>query len=162
MKLMNIADEGAGYKAQLYELYDNAFPEQEKKPLHVMEQLVDDGKMEMLAMVDGDEFVGLAINMISGDRALLDYYAITPEKRSCGYGSKGLEVLLAHFENKKYIFEIETQDEQADNAEERRRRKAFYLRNGLKETGLSANVYPHTGWGTVFSGVCGFSERSSG
>ena len=38
---------------------------------------------------------------------------------------------------------IETQDEQADNAEERRRRKAFYLRNGLKETGLSANVY-HT------------------
>ena len=31
MKLMNIADEGAGYKAQLYELYDNAFPEQEKK-----------------------------------------------------------------------------------------------------------------------------------
>ena len=143
MTLMNIADEGAGYKAQLYELYDNAFPEQEKKPLHVMEQLVDDGKMEMLAMVDGDEFVGLAINMISGDRALLDYYAITPEKRSCGYGSKGLEVLLAHFENKKYIFEIETQDEQADNAEERRRRKAFYLRNGLKETGLSANVY-HT------------------
>ena len=81
MKLMNIADEGAGYKAQLYELYDNAFPEQEKKPLHVMEQLVDDGKMEMLAMVDGDEFVGLAINMISGDRALLDYYAIAPEKR---------------------------------------------------------------------------------
>lgn len=143
MKLINIADEGAGYKAQLYELYDNAFPEQEKKSLHVMEQLVNDGKMEMLAMVDEDEFVGLAINMISGDRVLLDYYAIAPEKRSCGYGSKGLEVLLAHFENQKYIFEIETQDEKADNAEERRRRKAFYLRNGLKETGLSANVY-HT------------------
>ena len=50
MKLINIADEGAGYKAQLYELYDNAFPEQEKKPLHVMEQLVNDGKMEMLAI----------------------------------------------------------------------------------------------------------------
>lgn len=87
MKLMNIADEGAGYKAQLYELYDNAFPEQEKKPLHVMEQLVNDGKMEMLAMVDGDEFVGLAINMISGDRALLDYYAIT--RRS---GAAAMEV----------------------------------------------------------------------
>ena len=54
-----------------------------------------------------------------------------------------MEVLFAHFENQKYIFEIETQDEKADNAEERRRRKAFYLRNGLKETGLSANVY-HT------------------
>lgn len=65
MKLMNIADEGMRYKSQLYELYEMAFPEQEKKPLHVMEQLVEDGKMEMLAIVDGDEFVGLAINMLS-------------------------------------------------------------------------------------------------
>ena len=138
MKLMNIADEGMRYKSQLYELYEMAFPEQEKKPLHVMEQLVEDGKMEMLAIVDGDEFVGLAINMLSGNCALLDYYAIIPEKRSGGYGSKGLEVLLVHFKNQKYIFEIEIQDEQADNAQERKRRKAFYLRNGLKETGLFA------------------------
>ena len=48
MKLMNIADEGAQYKWQLYDLYDKAFPEQEKKPLQVMEQLTADGKMECL------------------------------------------------------------------------------------------------------------------
>ena len=30
MKLINIADEGAGYKAQLYELYDNAFRSRKK------------------------------------------------------------------------------------------------------------------------------------
>ena len=42
MKLMNIADEGAQYKWQLYDLYDKAFPEQEKKPLQVMEQLAAD------------------------------------------------------------------------------------------------------------------------
>ncbi len=29
-----------------------------------MEQLADDGKMEMLALVDEDEFAGLAINLI--------------------------------------------------------------------------------------------------
>ena len=93
MKLVNIADEGAKYKWQLYDLYDKAFPEQEKKPLQVMENLVADGKMEMLAMVDEDEFVGLAINLIDAeqDRALLDYYAIVPEKRNYGYGSRGLE-----------------------------------------------------------------------
>ena len=33
------------------------------------------------------------------------------------------------------------QDASADNANERERRKAFYLRNGLKETGVFANVY---------------------
>ena len=143
MKLMNIADDGAQYKWQLYDLYDKAFPEQEKKPLQIMENLVADNRMEMLAMVDEDEFVGLAINLIDieQNRALLDYYAIVPEKRSGGYGSKGLEVLLDRFKNQKYIFEIETQDEKAENAEERKRRKAFYLRNGLKETGLFVNAY---------------------
>ncbi len=143
MKLMNIVDEGAQYKWQLYDLYDRAFPEQEKKPLPVMERLVADGKMEMLAMVDEDAFVGLAINLIDAEqnRALLDYYAIAPEKQNGGYGSKGLEVLLERFKGHKYIFEIETQDEKAENAEDRKRRKAFYLRNGLKETGLFVNVY---------------------
>lgn len=143
MKLMNIADDGVQYKWQLYNLYDKAFPEQEKKPLQIMENLVADNRMEMLAMVDEDEFVGLAINLIDAEqnRALLDYYAIVPEKRNGGYGSKGLEVLLDRFKNQKYIFEIETQDEKAENAEERKRRKAFYLRNGLKETGLFVNAY---------------------
>ena len=108
MKLVNIADEGAKYKWQLYDLYDKAFPEQEKKPLQVMENLVADGKMEMLAMVDEDEFVGLAINLIDAeqDRALLDYYAIAPEKRNYGYGSRGLEALLKKFKNHKYILII--------------------------------------------------------
>ena len=59
MKLVNIADEGAKYKWQLYDLYDKAFPEQEKKPLQVMENLVADGKMEMLAMVDEDGTIRL-------------------------------------------------------------------------------------------------------
>ena len=47
-----------------------------------MENLVADGKMEMLAMVDEDEFAGLAINLIDAeqDRALLDYY-ITEEPK---------------------------------------------------------------------------------
>lgn len=84
MKLVNIADEGAKYKWQLYDLYDKTFPEQEKKPLQVMENLVADGKMEMLAMVDEDEFVGLAINLIDAeqDRALLDYLCnCTGEKK---------------------------------------------------------------------------------
>ena len=104
---------------------------------------IESGKMEMLAMVDEDEFVGLAINLIDAeqDRALLDYYAIVPEKRNYGYGSRGLEALLKKFKNHKYIFEIETQDEKAENAEERKKRKAFYLRNGLQETGLFVNVY---------------------
>ena len=71
----------------------------------------------------------------------MDYFAVSPEKRNGGYGSKSLKLLLERFRSNKYIFEIEMQDEKAENAQDRKRRKAFYLRNGLKETGLFAHVY---------------------
>ena len=80
MKLMNIADEGAQYKWQLYDLYDKAFPEQEKKPLQVMEQLVADGKMEMLVLVDEDEFAGLAINLIDEEQHLRNEMVVMEAK----------------------------------------------------------------------------------
>ncbi len=48
---------------------------------------------------------------------------------------------MERFKGQKYVFEIEKQDELAENAEDRKRRKAFYLRNGLKETGLFVHAY---------------------
>ena len=91
--------------------------------------------------VENARFIGLAVNMMDGDTALLDYFAIAPEHRNGGYGSRSLALLLERFRGKKYIFEIEMQDPSAENAADRKRRKAFYLRNGLKETGLFAKVY---------------------
>lgn len=141
MEFLDIRAEGSRYKKDLYELYEEAFPPEEKKPLSLMEDLCKEGKMEMLALTDGQEFIGLAVNMLSEQTALLDYFAIVKEKRSDGYGGKAVRSLIQRFENKKYIFEIEMQDPNAENAVERERRKRFYLKNGLKETGVFANVY---------------------
>lgn len=141
MQLKNIYKDGRKFEKNVCELYEEAFPESEKKPWTVMEELVKQNKMEILAIEKEDEFIGLAINLIDGETALLDYFAIDPEKRNCGYGGDCIRTLLEKFRDKKYIFEIEMQDENAENAEDRKRRKAFYLRNGLKETGLFANVY---------------------
>lgn len=143
MELLNISAEGSNYKDQVQKLYGEAFPEEEKKPWAMMEQLVCEGKMELLAIVEEGAFVGLAMNMLSPKTALLDYFAISADKRSGGYGGRAVRMLQERFSDKKYIFEIEMQDPDAENAEDRRRRKAFYLRNGLKETGVFANVY-HT------------------
>lgn len=33
-------------------------------------------------MTDQDEFVGLAFNMMDGNTALLDYFAVSPEKET--------------------------------------------------------------------------------
>lgn len=143
MEFLDILTDGKKYKEQVYALYEAAFPPEEKKPLSMMETLAEQRKMELLAIVEEGEFVGLAMNMLSEKAALLDYFAIAADKRSGGYGSRAVRMLQERFDGRKYIFEIEKQDSEADNASDRRRRKEFYLRNGLKETGIFANVY-HT------------------
>lgn len=141
MRLLDVFSEGKPYKECVYALYRQAFPEEEKKPVEMLEELVRQGKMEILAVAEGDSFIGLAINMLAGEAALLDYFAISPELRGSGYGSRAVRLLVERFVGKPYIFEVEKPDEAAPNAEERKRRMAFYLRNGLKETGLFIHAY---------------------
>lgn len=153
MKLYDVFKDGKKYKEKVYELYQEAFPEEEKKPVGMLEELAKRGMLEILAVVDdegAERFVGLAINMTEPSRkapegeketALLDYFAISPDVRGGGYGSKALKLLLERFSGKTYIFEVEMRDEAAPNAAERQRRVAFYLRGGLKETGLFVHAY---------------------
>lgn len=142
MEFVNIEAEGSAYKEQVRKLYESAFPEAEKKPFSSMERLAAEGKMELTAIVD-QEWVGLAFFMLSEKTVILDYFAISDGLRGGGYGGRAVTRIIERFQGKKLIFEIEKLDEQAPNARERARRKAFYLKNGMKETGVFANVY-HT------------------
>ena len=128
---------------QIKELYETAFPEEERKPFWLMETLSAQGKMEILAMEEEGDFKGLCINMLAPgtDLALLDYLAVSPKARSSGYGSRTIQLLSERFSGQRMIFEIEREDDAAPNAEQRRRRKRFYLRNGLRETGIFASCF---------------------
>lgn len=141
MEFLNLFCEGKEYSKDFYELYESAFPASEKKPQAFLEELARQNKMEMLAVVEEGTFVGLVINMLGKNAAILDYFAISPERRSGGYGSRAIQKMLERFNERQYILEVEMQDSEAPNAEERRRRKIFYMRNGLKSTGVYVNVY---------------------
>ncbi|MBQ0001266.1 MAG: GNAT family N-acetyltransferase, partial [Clostridiales bacterium] len=132
MEFLEIHSEGKKYTAELIALYNEAFPPEEKKPWELMERLFEEKKMEILAITEGDTFIGLAANMLFGDHALLDYFAIASDKREMGYGSRAIRELQKRFAERTYILEIELCLPDAYNIGERRRRKAFYLRNGLK------------------------------
>ena len=84
MELKNILKNGTEFKEQVYMLYEEAFPAEEKKPISLMEHLEEKGQMELFAVTDQDEFVGLAFNMMDGNTVLLDYFAVSPEKRNGG------------------------------------------------------------------------------
>lgn len=141
MKFLNVLEEGKQYGEEVRQLYENSFPQLEKKPFSQMTELAKKGKMRILAILEEEKYVGLAICMEAGEIALLDYFAIRPDFQCFGYGGKAIRELLKRYTGKKFIFEIEIQDEHAQNAEDRKRRKAFYLRNGLKETGVFVNLY---------------------
>lgn len=118
---------------QIESLYMRAFPPAERKPFSMIRKKREKGDVEILAIetVDGT-FAGEAITVRCGTLVLVDYLAVSEEMRGCGVGSAALQLLRERYAGKRLFLEIESTKEQgAPNAEERERRKAFYLRNGL-------------------------------
>lgn len=132
MKLIECCDDRQ--KELIYELYMEAFPENERKPFELMVEKCRQGMMEML-VIEGEEgqFAGLAIMILYKDIALLDYFAISPSMRGQQIGSGVLALLKERYAGRRLLIEIEDVEEEADNTGERIRRKAFYLRNGMCE-----------------------------
>ena len=154
MKLIQVDDTKKELVKQVKKLYRDAFPKEERKPYKLMEQKQQEGKMEIWAIVqekqemerDRLEFCGLAITILYKDMVLLDYFAISPEKRGNGIGSEGLKLLKQKYNDRCLFLEIESTSEKAGILSEkeqkiRRRRKRFYHQNGIKDTGLSVVLY---------------------
>ena len=115
-------------------LYESAFPKSEKKPFPLMEEKCKSGDMQIRAILgDNGEFLGLAIFILHGRIALLDYFAIAENKRGKGIGSEALDKIKRLYPDKVLLLEIEDSDEVgADNLEERVRRERFYTSRGMK------------------------------
>lgn len=127
---------------QLRDLYELAFPKEEKKPFSIIMQKQKEGIVEILCIednaIDNEEpiFLGLAITILYKDYVLLDYFAIEPSQRGSGVGSQVIKLLRERYSQKNIFLEIEntTPIFQKVSQEElaiRNRRKAFYMRNGL-------------------------------
>jgi GNAT superfamily N-acetyltransferase len=116
---------------EVKKLYIEAFPPEERKPFSMIEDKVREGSMEILCMEEEGRFIGLAIMILHGDIALLDYLAVSPERRGNGSGTKTLSLLKERYPEKTLLLEIEDPDEPSDNTAERLRRRDFYFRNGM-------------------------------
>lgn len=117
---------------KIKELYLTAFPEIERKPFDLIIDKCNNGSMEIITIQnDNNDFLGIAIIILYSDMVLLDYFAIAPESRGQNVGSTALKLLFERYKNKRFILEIENTEIECDNSEERKRRKSFYIRNGM-------------------------------
>ena len=114
-------------------LYYRAFPKNERRSFP---ELVENrfGSTEVFCFYDGETFVGMACLLNTPTISHIIYLAVDESLRGSGYGSKALELLHQSKPGKKIMVDIEVTDEQAENAEQRRMRKKFYLRAGYAET----------------------------
>ncbi|MDO3412529.1 GNAT family N-acetyltransferase [Saccharibacillus sp. CPCC 101409] len=117
-------------------LYESAFPPNEKAPLAILLHKARKDFVDFLAFYDGDVQAGFAYLVAERDLVFLMYLAVEPSLRSKGYGSRILRELRQLYPGSRIVLNIEAQEPGASNAAERRRRKAFYVRNGYSGSGL--------------------------
>lgn len=125
----------------LKRLYFSAFPRSERKPFFFLLWKARKKQMELLLLQENGEKLGLTITGSYRDLVLVDYFAIDPAHRSSGLGSRAIPLWQSRYPGKRVFLEIEGLDASAPNYGERVRRKRFYLKNGLKETGLFVNLF---------------------
>lgn len=115
-------------------LYRQAFPSIERLPLWLLSLLALRSDVDFLAAYDGDDFCGLLYLLHDGDHTLIFYFAVRTDLQSKGYGAEILQWLQRRRKTVSLI--MESMHEACDNAEQRLRRKRFYLRNGFQDTGF--------------------------
>ena len=117
-------------------LYESAFPKAEQLPIFVLTYLAKNRRLNLSAFYDDNLFVGLCFYEVYNDMIFVMFLAIDDKMRSIGYGSKILTALKEKYPNATISLSIEPVIEECDNFLQRKKRLAFYERNGYYRTTL--------------------------
>ena len=116
---------------QVKKLYFTAFPKAEQDPFLQLRYLAWRKKAHFYAIYADNEWVGLTWIAPYKNVVFLNYIAISEQYRNKGIGSEVLQELKNRYSKQKIFLNIEEPDENAENNEERIKRKQFYERNGF-------------------------------
>jgi GNAT superfamily N-acetyltransferase len=125
----------------IQQLYEAAFPANERKPFALLKRRQRQGLSEILIIREGAEPLGFMITAEYRDMVMLDYFAIRPDGRGRGTGKKAFALLKESCEGERLFLEIERPTPDAANLTERARRKAFYLQSGMQPSGIAVRIF---------------------
>ena len=122
---------------QIRGLYKTAFPKEEQIPYPDLMMLMDKMQLDFTAYYEDGEFVGFTIVYPRKAFNWFWYFAVRNELRGKGVGQQILSMLMEEYKDCMNILDMESPDQlECDNLEQRKRRCAFYLRNGFRKTGV--------------------------
>ena len=119
---------------KIKELYESAFPKIERLPYSMLMRYSLKKEIDMWGYYDGARFIGFAYMMILGSYAYLLYFATKKEIRSKGYGTAIVKDLIKTYSDKNMVLDIEPVIPDAENSQQRTRRRDFYLNLGFHDT----------------------------
>lgn len=121
---------------QLKRLYETAFPVEEQIPWQDLMRLVETMPLDFTAYYDHEALLGFTIVYPRKTFNWFWYFAVLDELRGKGIGQQILSRLIDKYKSSTNILDMESPEQVCDNTEQRRRRHAFYLRNGFRDTGV--------------------------
>ncbi len=119
---------------QLRQLYETAFPKEEQIPWDDLMHLVEEMHLDFTTYYEADELIGFTIVYPRPSFNWYWYFAVKEELRGKGYGQQILTQLKEHYKGQSCVLDMESPRQLCDNSELRKRRHAFYLRNGFRDT----------------------------
>lgn len=128
---------------KLRSLYETAFPTEEQIPWDDLMVLVERMPLDFTAYYEGETLMGLFIVYLRKSFNWFWYFAVPEELRGKGVGHQILSRVIEKYKDGTNILDMESPEQECENQAVRRRRHAFYLRNGFRDTGV----------GRSFSGI---------
>ncbi len=120
------------YYQKTSELYNSAFPEEERPPFDFTLQFKDN---TMYAIEEDRRYVGPIDLSFNKDIMYIFFLAVDPFHRNKGYGARILKDITDKYADKRIYLSIEAVDPSAENYAQRLSRLGFYERNGFHPTG---------------------------
>ncbi len=117
----------------VYSKMTSAFPYEERRDSFDEKECLKDSRFRLLSLYDDNTAVGFTALWVLDGFVFLEHIAIDEDKRSCGYGSRAIELMKETF-NLPIILEAE-----APVTEQQIKRIAFY-----KRLGFTVNDYDYT------------------
>lgn len=127
--------------AKIRKLYRKAFPRTERKPLSIIKSMQKNRRSDVWFFEKNGKFAGFASTINSDKTILIDYLAVDAKCRNMGIGSEILRILRRQYAGKGVFVEIERVEDHADASDHRRKRKQFYIANGMNELDVCAKVF---------------------
>ena len=119
---------------KIKQLYEKAFPKDEQIPWDDLMRLVGEMSLDFTAYYEGEEFIGFTIVYPRKSFNWFWYFAVREDLRGKGYGQQILTQLIERYKGQPFVLDMESTTQVCDNLAQRKRRQAFYLRNGFRDT----------------------------